>query len=95
MILRKPLSIIRIEWRVSINSTALDKLNLPKLSKTRHGIFGGGSTASPDYRIALIAAFSASHWAAITLQIAKDRLASLKQRACRRFLTHPRGGKGQ
>ena len=45
MILRKPFSIIRIEWRVSIFSTVLNELNFPKLSKTRQGIFGGERAA--------------------------------------------------
>jgi hypothetical protein len=50
MILRKPLSIIRIQRRVSIFSTTLNELNLPKLSKARHGILGGSlaSVRPPD-----------------------------------------------
>lgn len=50
MILRKPLSIIRIQRRVSIFSTTLNEVNLPKLSKARHGILGGSlaSVRPPD-----------------------------------------------
>ena len=89
MILRKPFSITRIEWRVSIFSTVLNELNFPKLSKARQGIFGASTPRSTESLNGVVCPHSPAAWALFSRQIAVNHVASLKQRRTHNHSTSP------